>query len=235
MYFLIIFILLALSIATLFLAKSHPSFKPVGVILPIVAILIFIFKPGSPSAIPVSQQVLNEEARSVGEQLARSITGALPQTGVILVVHPDEQSPAYANSRIQKQLQGLEEGLASSGYTMISHALVQADAVDDPLTDGTYIGSQTLKKLSADRQNPSGIVLLGLQFGIGDEKPSPTLPPLILASIGDPGTSQLALDRGIAVAALFEKTEAPLYSIKDRSLTAKERFNLRFEIRTSDR
>lgn len=230
MYFFIIFILLALSVVTLFLSKSYPLFKPVGGVLPILAILVLIFKPGSPDALPVSKQLLNEEARAVGEQLARSIISTLPKKGVILVIHPDENS----RNRIQKKLQGMGNALEFSGYTLITHSLIEADAVDDPLTDGTTIGSPTVRKLAANQNNPVGVVLLGLFFIMGDEQSAAPLPQLVLATVGDPSTSEWALDRGLAVAALFEKSQA-LSSINDKTLTTEDRFNLRFEIRTSNR
>lgn len=234
MYFLIIFILLALSVATLFLSKTYPVFKLAGGILPIAAILILIFKPGSPNTLPVSKQVLNEEARGVGEQLARAITRTIPQPGGILVIHPAENSSVYLLSRIQEQLQGLGDSLESTDYTLTTHYLTEADAVNDPLTEGTFIGSPTLSRLAANQYDPVGVVLLGLNLTMGDEQPAANLPPLVLTTVGDPATSEGALYSGLAVAALFEKISAPLSSLQDKTLTAEERFNHRFEIRTSN-
>ncbi|MDA3872429.1 MAG: hypothetical protein PF795_00510 [Kiritimatiellae bacterium] len=136
MYTILIVVLLILSVATFFLSKSRPVFKPVGFVLPIVAILNLIFTPGGQDALSVSQKVLDEEAKGVGEQLARVITNTIPKKGLILVIHPEESAPTYSLGRVEEHLQGLEDALESSGYPLSTHSLVEQDAVNDPLTDG---------------------------------------------------------------------------------------------------
>lgn len=234
MYLPVILILLSLSVVTLLLAKKHPGFKPVGGTLLVAAVLLMILKPENSNVLPVSRQALNDEAKGVGEQLANAIIRTIPKTGVILVVHPNKNSSAYAQNRIQKHLQGLSDRLESTGYSLITHGLVETDSVNDPLTEGTFVGSLTLSEMVVNHTNSVGVVLLGLNLAVGEEAPDPSLPPLILAGIGDPVTSEWALDNGIAVAALFEKIDAPLSSIQEQGLSVEERFNRGFELRLSN-
>ena len=146
-----------------------------------------------------------------GEQLGKEIRGTLQGPGRVLIIQSSYVPPASTQGSILTSTRkGLRNVLEPAGYSLQNILLKPEDAQGDPYTDGLAIGLRTLEGLLT-REGPSrGVVLLGLQLAVSPESIGnrPKLPPVFLATPGDPATTDFALTHGFVTAALVETPPA---------------------------
>lgn len=234
MYTFLLVCLLAASIAVWVFGRSNPKLLPVGYALPAVALGMLLFRGcwgGRDAAVPPARVQANMAAH-LGEQLGVEAANLIPERGAVVVIHPSPGAPAYARARVRHMIQGLEKGLNPRGFALHPMEMNESNAAGDPLADGSYIGPQTILRLSGEVDAPVAVVLLGLQIGTASPAEMAAVPPLVLTDTGDPGSSEWALERGHALVAVFEREGA---STHDNRAPVSARVESRYEMRVPAR
>jgi hypothetical protein len=221
MYTLLLILFLILSGGLLFLFKSNPGLKPAVYTLPVLALLLFVFRPAPSGRIrEISPRFQQQLAQRTGEHLAQALRPYLAVQGPILVLHPDKSSPEFQQRNGNHILAAIEESFKRENRRVIFFA--SEDELHADLT--------SLHRALSQNSDTAGIILAGLQLSSDENLRNASLPPIVLSDLGDPGTSEWALEHGLAVAALFHR-DGP-HPAENR-ITPDDYFKSRFEFRTA--
>ncbi|MCC5845639.1 MAG: hypothetical protein JJU05_15425 [Verrucomicrobia bacterium] len=221
MFTLLLMLFLLLSLGVLLFLKSKPGLKPVAFALPVIALLLFMFRPApSTNRRPQTDRRFQQElARITGSHLAMSLTSHLPSRSSVLILHPERRSHVFQQIQGRHFLAGIESGLETHAGAV--HVF--------PVQEELYINTQTLRRALSQYEGVNGLILIGMQIMADPDLRSLSLPPMVLSDLGDPGSSEWALQNGVAKAALFSKDSAE--QLPERP-GPEAYFTSRYEIRT---
>lgn len=219
MYTLLLIVFLILSGGLLFLLKSNPGLKPAAYALPVLALLLFVFRPSPSARTPATHTRFQRQiATRTGEQLALALRLHLSGPGPVLVFHPDNTSTAFGQLHGARLLDGIEQPFNLENRSVTFY----------PLPEMVYVDLPTLNQALMENPGTAGIILAGLQIMSDDEMRTADLPPIVLSDLGDPASSEWALEHGVAVAALFHQdTAQPV----QKNIRPEEYFDTRLEFR----
>lgn len=220
MYTLLLILFLLASGGLLLLLKSNPGLKPAAAALPAAALLLFVFRPAPSGGGGYTPRFQHQLAARTGGQLAQALRPHLREQGTILVLHPEKSSPAFRQLRGERFLSGIEQAFRTDIRPIAYY----------PVPDTLYVDLATLREALRDRPDTAGIVLAGLQIMSDENLRAASLPPLVLSDLGDPATSEWALQNRVAVAALFiRNSDGP----RPEPSSPEAYFDARFEILTA--
>lgn len=223
MYTLLLILFLLLSGGLLFLLKSNPGLKPATYVLPVLALLLFVFRPGPSERSPITNTRFQRQiAARTGEQLALALRLHLSGPGPVLVFHPENASTAFRQLHGTRLLDGIEQPFTLENRTVTFY----------PLPEMIYVDLPTLNQALKENPGTAGIILAGLQIMSDEDILTADLPPIVLSDLGDPASSEWALEHGVAVAALFHQDAA---HPAQNNITPEAYFDTRLEFRFTAR